>query len=183
MQLKFIYELKLSKAIAKVGPLLQVLPKGKQKHSKRVAKSLNKAKVNKIGVYAGLLHDYLERGGDLYTLTQHIDELGLPPQIVAVVRSLSQDENAEEGTDINQPLSHLQAVLQQIGDEEIKNIIILAKLSDRLDNLHKRLRRGKLGKKYVAKSKDLIQWLSDQYTGKPKSFRKILNLYREVGIV
>ena len=173
MRLYHIAELDLKRAIARMGPLLQIMPKAKIKHSKRVAKTLNKAKVGKIGVYAGLLHDYLERGGDLYTLSQHIDELELPPQIIKAVHALSDDEKNVDGQP-NQPLAHLQAVLQGITDDDLRNIIILAKLSDRLDNLKKRTKRGKVGSKYRAKSLDLIGWLRHNYTGKPKSLNKML---------
>ena len=173
MKLRYILELDLKKAIAKMGPLLQILPKARIRHSKRVAKALNKAKVGKVGVYTGLLHDYLERGGDLYTLSQHIDELKLPPQIIKAVHTLSDDEKNIE-IQPNQPLSHLQAVLQGVTDDDLRNIIILAKLSDRLDNLKKRDKRGKVGTKYRAKSIDLINWLRDNYTGKPKPLHKML---------
>tara|TARA_R110000868_G_scaffold118613_5_gene314552 strand:- start:866 stop:1432 length:567 start_codon:yes stop_codon:yes gene_type:complete len=173
MKLRYILELDLKRAIAKMGPLLQIMPKAKIKHSKRVAKELNKAKAGKIGVYAGLLHDYLERGGDLYTLSQHIDELKLPPQIIQAVHALSADEENVK-TQPNQPLSHIQAVLQGIDDDGLRNIVILAKLSDRLDNLKKRGKRGKIGVKYRAKSLDLINWLSHNYTGKSKPLHIML---------
>lgn len=179
MRLHSIIELDLKRAIARMEPLLQIMPKAKIKHSKRVAKELNKAKVGKVGVYTGLLHDYLERGGDLYTLSQHIDELKLPPQIIKAVHTLNDDEKNIEAQP-NQPLVHLQAVLQGITDDDLRNIVILAKLSDRLDNLKKRDKRGKIGAKYRAKSIDLIDWLRHNYTGKSKPLHimlKAINKY------
>jgi len=173
MKLRYILEIDLKKAIARMGPLLQTMPKARIRHSERVAKVLNKAKVGKVGVYTGLLHDYLERGGDLYTLSQHIDELKLPPQIVQAVHALSDDEKNVE-TKPNQPLMHLQDILHGITDDDLRNIVILAKLSDRLDNLKKRGKRGKIGVKYRAKSLDLINWLSHNYTGKSKPLHKML---------
>jgi (p)ppGpp synthase/HD superfamily hydrolase len=159
-------------------PLLQTIPKGKIKHSKRVAKSLHKAGVGKVGVYAGLLHDYFERGGDVHTLSQHIDELNLPQRIINVVHALSNDEQAEESS--NQPLTHLKAVLQGVEDEGLRNIIILAKLSDRLDNLAKRARRGKISKKYRLKSLELVNWLRYNYTGEEEPIRNLLQEIFEI---
>lgn len=173
MRLRLITELNLHRAIARMEPLLQTMPKAKIKHSKRVAKTLNKAKAGKIGVYAGLLHDYLERGGDLSTLSQHIDELKLPSEIIKAVHALSDDEKSAEANG-NQPLIHLQSILQSVEDEELRNIIILAKLSDRLDNLDKRAKRGKIGVRYQKKSLELIDWLRSNYTGKPKPMKKMI---------
>lgn len=181
MRLSSINEVDVNKAINRVSPLLDVMPKHKRNHSKRVAKTLRKAGVGKIGIYSGLLHDYLERGGNLFELTQHIDELGLPQQIVNVVLNLSDDEDNAE-TSPNQPLAHLQQVLNKTTNQDIKNIIILAKLSDRLDNLRKRARKGKIGKNYLSKSSDLIQWLSDQYTGKNKPFKKLVHMFQKLGL-
>lgn len=182
MRLNSINEVDVNKAINRVSPLLDVMPKHKRKHSKRVAKALHKAGVGKIGVYSGLLHDYLERGGSLFELMQHINELGLPQQIVNIVMSLSDDEDNAEILP-NQPLAHLQQTLGRIEDQDIKNIIILAKLSDRLDNLKKRAKKGKIGKNYLSKSSDLIQWLSDQYTGKKKPFKKLTHMFEKLGLI
>lgn len=174
MRLRLIIELKMQRAISRMMPLLQNMPKSKIKHSKRVAKTLNKAGVNKIGVYAGLLHDYLERGGNIYTLSDHINELGLPPAIVKITTALSSDEkNAENNA--NEPLVHLQNVLKHIEDEELKNVIILIKLSDRLDNLTKRTKRGSISLKYRLKSLELVDWLRYNYTGDDKPLNQLMS--------
>lgn len=173
MQLRLIYELNLDRAIQKIGPLLKTLPKRKRKHSHRVARTLHKVGVGKIGVYAGLLHDYLERGGDVETLSTHVGELGLPAEILVAVQSLSNDEKYAEAHP-NQPLVHLQNVLGSISDVDLKNIVILIKLSDRLDNLKQRYRRGKIGNNYRRKSAELVQWLAAQYVGKPGFMKKLL---------
>lgn len=181
MRLRIIYELNINKAIRKMGPLLKTMPKKKQKHSKRVAKNLHKAGVGKSGVYAGLLHDYLERGGNILTLAQHINNLGLPQKIVNIVQNLSDDEKFADAHP-NRPLAHLQEVLPAIDDDDIKNLVILAKLSDRLDNLKKRLRKGKIGKNYRRKSADLVRWLVSQYTGESNPLSKLLKGYTKTGI-
>jgi (p)ppGpp synthase/HD superfamily hydrolase len=180
MRLKIITELNLLKAAEKVRPLLSTMSKSKIKHSKRVAKSLSKAGAGKISVYAGLLHDYLERGGDVYALSQHIDEIGLPREIVDVVRALSNDEKDVNIDSYNKPLEHLKSVLNSVEDEELRNIIILAKLSDRLDNLIKRSKRGKIGRRYRDRSFELIEWLQDNYTGKKKPIKRLLNAISEI---
>lgn len=179
MKLRQIIELKLQNAIRAMSPLLDVMPKSKRKHSRRVAKSLKRAGAGRIGVYAGLLHDYLENGGDILTLSQHIEELSLPKEIVDIVHILSSDEDVAEDHS-NQPLAHLSQILSQISDQGLKNIVILAKLSDRLDNLTKRANRGKISKKYKLKSYELIEWLKLNYTGKSKPFNKLMRAINDI---
>lgn len=179
MKLRLITEINIQKAIEDMWPLLDVMPRSKRKHSRRVARSLKRAGAGKIGIYAGLLHDYLENGGNILALSQHIEQLSLPSKIVDVVHALSSDE-IEAESHSNQPLAHLQQVLSQISDAELKDIIILAKLSDRLDNLTKRARRGKIGNKYRLKSYELIEWLRDNYTGKSKPFNKLMKAIQDI---
>lgn len=177
MKLRLIAEFNWGKAKKRVDPLLSVLPKHKQKHSKRVGKSLEKAGAGKVATYAGLLHDYLERGGDIETLSDHIDELGLPKRIVLAVQALSQDESVDAGA-ANQPLMHLKQVLGKIKNEDLRNIVILAKLADRIDNLRRRL--PAIPKQYRKKSEELIEYLIEKYTGKGKPLRKLIRKYAEV---
>jgi len=183
MRLRLIVELKFSKAIERMAPLLSVMPKGKQKHSIRAAKNVHKAGGNKKVVYTTLLHDFIERGGDVDHLSDHIGELELPRDIILAVQSLSSDEKAEsEERPENEPLLHLQSVLSAVDDKEIRDIIVLAKMGDRIDNLKKRLkRRGKIGKNYKRKSVELLHFLTNTYTGKPKPFRKLQEKF--VGLV
>lgn len=179
MKLSHINEVSISRAAGRMQPLLRTMPRSKRKHSKRVAHSLKKAGANETAIYAGLLHDYLERGGDVYSLHDHIDELGLPIKIISLVNVLSDDEKQSEDNS-NQPLAHMQSILRDIADEDLKNMIILIKLSDRLDNLNKRVKKGKLGKKYIIKSIELVDWLKGQYTGKNKPLKKLIAAINEL---
>jgi len=169
MRLRLIIELKLYRAIDKVKPLLDTIPKKKKVHSTNVARTLNKSKAGKIGVYAGLLHDYLENGGSLTHLSDHISELGLPPEIIKLVHSLSSDEK-DSGID-NSPLRHLQQVVPTIADPDLVNILVLVKLSDRIDNLIKRKRAKKIGRNYRQKSVELYDYLKSIYNGEKKPFK------------
>lgn len=150
-----------------MDPLLQTLPKHKKQHSIRVAKTLKKAGANKESIYAAALHDYLERGGDIESLSNHIESLNLSSRIITIVQSLSQDESS---TDPNQPLSHLKSVLGTVQDADLKNILI--KLSDRLDNL--KCRGHKASPKYKQKSIELTQFLIANYTGEDAPFKKLV---------
>jgi (p)ppGpp synthase/HD superfamily hydrolase len=176
MKLRYIAEFNWGKAKKKVNPLLSTMPKHKQKHSKRVGRSLEKAGAGKVATYAGLLHDYLERGGDIEALSDHIGELGLPQKIVMAVQALSQDEN--DISSANQPLAHLKQVLRGVQNEDLRNIIILAKLADRIDNLRRRL--PNISKRYRQKSNELISYLTKMYTGKNKPFRKLIRKYETI---
>lgn len=180
MKLWSITETKYDKAAKKVKPLLNLLPKGKRKHSRRVGKALHDAGVGKVGIYTGLLHDYLERGGSIYDLSDHINELGLPSTIIKAVQSLSRDEGMADSNS-NQPLQHLQEILPGIGDESLKNIVILAKMADRLDNLHKRASGKILTKGYRRKSAELVNYLMSQYSGDPKPFKRLLKQLGKFG--
>lgn len=180
MRLSSITEVRFSKAYGKVQPLLSVMPAGKRKHSRRAAKELHKAGVGSKGIYSALLHDYLERGGDIETLASHIYDLGLPPDIISIVGSLSSDEK-QEPTEGNEPLEHMRQVIGSIDDADLRNIMILVKMSDRIDNLRKRARkRGKIGKKYGKKSQELVNFLLSNYSGKRKHMRKLLNAYNNI---
>lgn len=173
MKLLAILEFKYGKILQSVKPLLRDMPPAKRKHSERVAKNLKKIGVKKTGVYAALLHDYLERGGTIKKLNKHITKLGLPNEILQIVISLSQDEELD-GVN-NAPLHHMQSIMNNIADEDLKNMIILCKMSDRLDNLNKRAKTGKVSKNYRAKSVELIDYLVDNYTGDEKLLKNILN--------
>lgn len=162
MRLSLISELNYGKAIRRMSPLLGVMPNRKIRHSERVGKRLHKADVGKAGVYAGLLHDYLERGGDLDTLTRHVEELGLPPKIVQIVKYLSADKADSK------PIQHMQEVLPQIEDDDLRNIVILCKLSDRIDNL----KRNQSGK-YRRKSMELADYLISMYNGDQKPLKSL----------
>ena len=166
------------KHFKRVAPLLSVMPKRKQKHSRRVGKQLHRLGLGKQGTYAGLLHDYLERGGDLETLKQHLGSLHLPPQVINIIQALTgadKDIPDPDESPENPSLDHLMHNLPNL-DQETKNMAILVKLSDRLDNLKKRMRiRGKIANNYKRKSLDIVNFLESHYTGVPKYFRKLKN--------
>lgn len=183
MKLSTIYsgllsELRFSKARRKVANLLGELPKKKQKHSIRVAKHLHSIGADDASVYAGLTHDYLERGGDAKTLAKHVDKKDLPDEVVPVVHGLSQDEEIDAD---NEPLEHIRQTLATTDDEEQRNIIIITKIADRIDNLRKRLRKdGKIGRKYMSKSLELAEFLVKSFTGRPKLMRRLLRDFSEI---
>lgn len=171
-----------------VKPLLGTMPKHKRAHSRRVGRTLHQAGVPEHGVYAGLLHDYLERGGDLEHLSNHVYELGLPPSVMAVVQSLTSDEKHGSGAGSdsgNEPLDHLSVVLAKLpttrDGRDLGDLICLVKLADRIDNLEKRLlQSGKIGKSYRAKSIDLIDYLILQYRGARKPFKRLLRRFNDL---
>lgn len=182
MRLRIISELRFGKATKQVRDLLATMSAQKRKHSKRVGKMLHQAGVGKVGTYAGLLHDYIERGGDIRQLISHAGQYGLPARVIEIVRALSVDEkNADTivPNTQNQPLVHLQNVLPEL-DYRMRNIVILAKMADRIDNLAKRAKRGHISGSYRIKSNELLAYLRSQYNGKPKPFRKLMRQYEEV---
>lgn len=167
---KIITELHMPSALGAVAPLLRRMPKTKRKHSIRVAKRLNN-RADDEHVWAALLHDYLERGGSLSELSQHVNELGLSSRILSVVRALSSEK--DEQAEGNAVLAHLRSVIPTL-DPEDANAVALVKLSDRIDNLRKRLRRdGKIGKNYRRKSAEVLEYLRGQYTGPEKWWNKL----------
>lgn len=165
MKLNLISEVNINRAISKISPLFNILPKNKRKHSKRVALQLNKIGIKKEGVYAGLLHDYLENGGSILELSDRLEEIGLPESVITIVRYLTHD-------DID-PLDHIKSEFDKINNQDLKNLIILIKLSDRLDNLHKRS-LNRISDKYKRKSAKLVEYLVSQYTGNQKLLHKLL---------
>lgn len=179
MRLYLISELRFGKATEKVKALLATMPKHKRKHSIRVGKKLHKAGAGKAGVYAGLLHDYLERGGDVRRLLDHSQEFGISQQAIEAVKILSMDEKNGDSVE-NQPLIHMQQVLPTLADPEMRNIVILAKMADRLDNLTKRARSGKIGRNYRLKSDQLVSFLQSQYSGKQRPLLKLIRQYAEI---
>lgn len=181
MRLTILHELKYGKAFSKVRPHLKKMPTHKRKHSKRVGRELHKAGLGHKSVYSGILHDFIERGGSIDKLHQLVGNLGLPAEVTTIVKSLSSDEKQDTKSNDNEPLEHIRSVLNTIKDEDIRNIIILVKIADRVDNLRKRLRKkGKIGRRYRQKSRDLMSFLSNNYTGKKKYFNNLMQSYQTV---
>jgi hypothetical protein len=170
MRLSFILEARYSKALKNIFPLLKVMPQYKITHSINVGKNLSRSDVGEVGLYAGFLHDYLERGGTAEELSNHIDELGLPPEIIRIVTSLSSDEKNTSEEVYNEPLQHLKRVIAKLEDQEIIDLIVLIKLSDRIDNLTRKLGDGRISKKYIKKSLEIYRYVRSIYKGETKPF-------------
>jgi hypothetical protein len=181
MRLRLLAEFNFGKLTRHVQPLLGVMPKRKRKHSLRVAKTIKRSGGSKAAAYAAALHDYLERGGDVETLTSHLDEFGLSPQALHAIQGLSSDEKYATNSRTNEPLDHVRQVLDSTSNQSLKDIIVLVKMADRLDNLRRRLRAdGKIGRNYLNKSIALFDYLQTQYAGKPKPLRRLLLRFYDV---
>lgn len=141
--------------------LKRVLPKGKVKHSKRVADRLKK--LPKEVQYAALFHDYIERGGDPVMLQQILPDSSY--QLVKLMTS----ESGES------PIKTIQKRLSEIKNEDLKNFLILIKMADRKDNYEKRKRKNILTDKYIKKTKKLVSFLLQSYTGDFNLILDILN--------
>lgn len=168
-----------------MAPLMAAMPKRKQEHSKRVAKRLHKAGASPTAIYAGLTHDYLERGGDLQTLNKHVKKNKLPERVVHIVQALTSDEKELPDPDTstrNPPLEHLVAAIKSLsGKRKTKNHVLLTKMSDRYDNILRRLKRdGRLHPVYRKKAQDIIDFCRQNYDGNPEPFDAIMSKLRKV---
>lgn len=164
-------------SVRKLQPIIHDLPASKQKHSKRVAKNLHNIGVGSTGIHAGLTHDYLEAGGNLEKLIKYLEKCGNSERIIEIVSTLSNDEKQDQDTNDNYPLVHLKSVLSKVSDNKTKNLVVLVKLSDRLDNLEKRVRKDRLSKNYRRKSIELVRFCQLHYTG---SENKINDLVQKI---
>jgi hypothetical protein len=143
-----------------------VMPAGKVKHSLRVGATLAKTGGSENTIKAALFHDFLERGGSVGAMT-HV--LGLDPHVANLVVAMSSDEKESDSSYENEPLNHIRQILGGKLDDETKNQIILIKLSDRIDNLKRRVKAGGIGNNYIRKSKELCKFLFQHYTGDKES--------------
>lgn len=155
---------------------LGVMPKSKQKHSVRVTRQVHDLFGGNpldpdqwTAVNAAIFHDFLERGGDHSVL----QKLGLQPQTIQAIEALTSDKNDSD------PLEHLQSILPRL-DEKLRNIVILIKISDRIDNLSSR--SPNVGRNYLARSSVLVNWLFKQYTGNPEYLFILRKRLREFGV-
>ena len=170
-----LLELHMPTAIDTMRPLLRTMPKHKRKHSIRVASTINNT--HDDHVWAALVHDYLERGGKLRKLAKYAAEMGISDRVVRMAKALSSDKD-EEGE--NAVLDHLKRVIPTLDDDDA-NAVALIKLSDRIDNLRKRLfQRGKIGRNYWRKSEEVLNYLKSVYTG-PREWWNTLE--REITVV
>jgi len=167
------------KHLQRIRPLLTAMPQRKQEHSQRVGRTLHRAGLGQAGVSAGLLHDYLERGGDLTTLQAHLDELDLPEHTLHIITALTHDKEEPDELAGNQPLAQIRRILPKL-DPGIRDLAILTKMADRLDNLQKRARRGGIGPNYRRKSLELMHYLSSHYNGPGPYFARLAAIISKV---
>jgi len=74
----------------------------------------------------------------------------------------------------NEPLRHLESIVQALDDQDLIDIVLLTKLADRVDNLTKRARGGrKIGRGYCDKSWELFRYIRQYYKGENKPFRRL----------
>lgn len=171
------------------------MPKGKIRHAKRVEQRVKKmfgrTNAKKDAQLAALFHDYIERGGDINTAKR---KFKLSDKVTNIIGHLSDPEKMNVG-DIanNAPLAHMRMILEDpsILPEE-KQIVILVKIADRLDNLTRRISWAKRGLpedalvnigKYRRASAELLDYLFNFYFmnyGKDNSIKKAFNQYRDV---
>lgn len=156
---------------------LKFMPAAKQKHSFRVANMAAKAGLGREHVDAAILHDYIERGGDVAQLPK----LGLSNHALHVIKILSLEEKTPGADDTAVVLDHIRSMLNDPEiDERTKNIAIVIKASDRLDNLRRRIRSGKLVEKYWGASVKLLKMLFDNYGGDHESIKYLKNKFNKV---
>lgn len=135
----------------------------KVEHSFRVTQTLEQIGIrNRDVVNAALFHDYLECGGDIMVAAR---TLGFSDRTIRLIECLTNDSKWENPYLSNGPLLHLQNVLETANlDEMTKNYLILIKIADRLDNLERKITEG-VSRNYLKKSKELLKWLFENYTG------------------
>ncbi len=149
---------------------LAFMPGKKVKHSLRVGATAAKAGLPPEDVEAAIMHDYIERGGDLGILNR----LQLSPRAMRIIKMLSVSEK-ESGVDDTVEVGH--HVEQMLNDKTIpqheKDVAIIVKCSDRIDNLAKRIKAGKLKPSYKAASIKLLNMLLGSYQGDQELVRHI----------
>jgi hypothetical protein len=146
-----------------------VMPKEKVQHSFRVGTTAAKAGLDSTYVDAAVLHDYLERGGDPKVL----EKLGLSDSALSIIKLLSIDEK-NPGMDDNEAVyQHVLQMLRSNEPQRVKDIAIIIKCSDRLDNLRKRVKRSNLTSDYYKKSMKLLNLLMGYFRG-PSNWIKFI---------
>jgi len=141
--------------------LLRKLDKEKRKHSTHVAKRAARIIKNPKVLVGALLHDLMERKPNVFN--KYADQI--PAEVKDIIEILSVNIDDEEIMDeegFNVPLEHLKEVFPSL-EQEKRNQIIIIKLCDRLDNLKKRIKEGKVSKNYRKKTKELFRYLAAQY--------------------
>lgn len=148
---------------SKLRSALSFMPSRKVDHSMRVGATAAKAGLGEEEVEAAVLHDYIERGGDLSVL---VDKLHVKPRTIAIIKMLSIDEKSPGMDDTKEVQHHIEQMLADSKlDQHDKNVAIIIKCADRIDNVKKRIKKGKLTPEYRAASLRLFQTLLQAYTG------------------
>lgn len=132
---------------------LKDMPLHKIKHSFRVAQSVTSLHPENLeAVQIALFHDFLEQGGN-----------------ESVLMTLKFNKNTIDGiialtAHDSDPLSHIKETIPTLPDK-VKNLVVIVKLCDRLDNLEQRYINNTLTETYLNKSEELTNWLFSQYNG------------------
>ena len=161
----------------------KTMPMGKQAHSARVGALTAAASKDPDVLVSALMHDFVERGGDIQQLVDNGILTDAQKDLVDFLSS-SDKEVAEYAGD-NEPLDHMKHVFKDMSDEGIKDKLAMIKAADRVDNLNRRAldpsRKGPLtGKgskkmKYLRKSIALFDELR-KHASDPSIINPILNL-------
>jgi hypothetical protein len=148
-----------------------VMSKGKRKHSLGVGKTISGMGLPPHTQNAAYFHDYIERGGDIQEL---IGRLQISPQSLKIIQILTAEGD---------PLQHMMQVLSDpMIDEHTKNMAILIKIADRVDNLNRRLETNNLSPKYLKKSEKLFKNLFQLCSGPPHYIAMLRKRLKDLGI-
>jgi hypothetical protein len=146
----------------KLFKTLKIMPKGKQAHSYRVGGHAAAAGGSADEIIGALMHDYVERGGNLDELVAKGLVTQVQKDIILALSSSEKDVAAYAGD--NEPLHHMEKVFAKMDNDGLKNTLAMVKAGDRVDNLNRRVwdpeRKGAVTKeKYLKKSTDLFDFL------------------------
>lgn len=162
---------------------MSFMPNHKVKHSLRVGTTVSKAGLDDDAVHAAILHDYIERGGDVSKL----QELGISNQAMRIIQMLSVEDKTLGIEDNEQVYHHMLKILDDLSiDLDTKNIAIIVKASDRLDNIGKRIKTNSLSPAYYMASRRLFDLLFSRYTGNRDVLahvkNKLAKLHRRINV-
>lgn len=158
---------------------LGFMPGKKVKHSMRVGATAAKAGLDPEGIEAAILHDYIERGGDMGALKN----LQISPRAMRVIQMLSISEKTPGMDDTQEVQHHVEQMLRDPNiDPHEKDIAIIVKCSDRIDNVTKRIKAQKLNPQYAAASRLLFQTLLGSYKGDPSLLQHIKKKIGKLGL-
>lgn len=171
------------KTVKDFRQVLAFMPPKKVNHSLRVGRTVSKSGMDDEAVHAAILHDYIERGGDLNQLMS----LGISNKTLRIIQMLSVEEKVPGANDNEHVYRHMLQTLDDLDiDLETKNIAIVVKASDRLDNLTKRVKAGNLNPGYYMASRRLLQLLFSRYTGDRDVLahikKKLAKLERQIAV-